>query len=782
VTTKVLKQARPYLILLTALFLFMFPVLLDRTLTNFSDVYAAFPWTEHRPAGWFHSNSLDGTPIYLFNPSDLLNRELLHLGQALAWNPYVGLGAPWFANMQSATYFPGKLIPMLWPDYWKGQDVMLVALLFLAGVGNFLLLRSMGVARGGATFGGLAYMLCERLFLVINMPSFTIECLLPMMLYAIHEMVRRRSPGFMLLAGALGGAQFLAGFPETSFVFSSIAAAFFVLLLWRDFRSGGEIKTAAAYGFIAAGLALVLSAFQLVEFARFLPLAETSHTTNYGSVVKEPFWLLPLLLPNFFGTPLQSYWITQISPYDHMPPSLFCGISTVLLAIMGLCWHDAPNRALMWFFAALLFVFVGYDYGFPILRYVGYLPFIDLMSTAWNAFVIPFTLSVLAGFGFQSLCVSGASSRLSIAIFVYAIALFALLFFVPALSLYPASHAFVPALLALPAFVAAFVLIQDVSWMRVGALLFLILITAESYLCVGQLAYLHYFGPRPVELPSLAWLRRNIGHDRMFGTDGIYPANMLMSSRIRDIRHFDAMYSKLYVAYAAAIWPGASKNVYQIGNPEWQSVRDPLLDLAAVKYFVTKRNSTMPDGLSEAYADSDVAIYRSESTLPRARFADRVISLPEGFTPLDIKKIVSELRTGVVLEGYLGPRVTKDCDGVLQTPVDYVLDDVAQVNLKLNAPCDGFVVLADLFFPGWMATVNGRDATIYKADYAFRAVAVKAGLNEIAMAYRPLDLQFGGPLAIVSWAGVLLFGGFFAAQGLRSKASVSRRPSTEPIS
>jgi hypothetical protein len=118
----------------------------------------------------------------------------------------VGFGAPWLGAMQFAPYFPPKLISMFWPDYWRGQDLMFISMLLIAGIENYLLLRSMGVGREGATFSALAYMLCQRLFLLINMPAFTIEALLPLMLYAINEMVKRKSLGFALFAGAIGGA------------------------------------------------------------------------------------------------------------------------------------------------------------------------------------------------------------------------------------------------------------------------------------------------------------------------------------------------------------------------------------------------------------------------------------------------------------------------------------------------------------------------------------------------------------------------------------------------
>jgi hypothetical protein len=118
-----LKKFHPYLIIAAALLIFVFPVFVNKSLTNFSGTYIISPSSEHQPAGWFRSRTVDASPIYFFNPSDILNRELLRQGQAFTWNPYVGFGTPWLGVMQGAPYFPGKLISMFWPEYWQGQDV-----------------------------------------------------------------------------------------------------------------------------------------------------------------------------------------------------------------------------------------------------------------------------------------------------------------------------------------------------------------------------------------------------------------------------------------------------------------------------------------------------------------------------------------------------------------------------------------------------------------------------------------------------------------------------------
>jgi hypothetical protein len=755
-----LKKNYSYVFIIGALLLFFYPLLFGKTLTAFSDTYAIAPWSAHPPVGWFHSNAIDASPIYFFNPSDILNRELLREGQAFTWNPYVGFGAPWLGVMQGAPYFPGKLISILLPDYWKGQDLMLVVMLLTAGFGNYLLLRSMGATREAATFSALAFMFCQRLFLVINMPSFTIECLLPIMLYSINEAVKRKSIGFALFAGVIGGSQFLGGFPEASFMFGLVSGLFFLWLMLQDYNSVSVTKRNLLLGLAIAVVTILLSAFQLVEFGKLLAASNTAHSTGYGLVVKEPFWLLAMLLPNFFGTPFESFWTSAISPYDHMPSSMFCGISTILLAIVGLLWRDAPNRKFIWFFAALFFVFAGYDYGFPVLKFVGYLPFINMMSTAWNVFVIPFALSVLAGFGVQSIRQRGATVRLSIAFIGYSLMIMGLLLLGSGSTLAPPLLSFLPLFYVAPIFIVAVIVFRQLHGRVIGAGLLFSLITLEAYLCAQDFGYLHYYGPAPQPPSSLTWLTRNVGHERIFGVDGIFPANMLIQNRIRDIRHLDAMYPELYVGYVDAIWKGARSNVYQIGNPEWKDIADPLLDLAAVKFVVAPRPLTkVPEGYSEVYSDPAATIYRNNGAFARARYVPNILKHVGQLTAESMKTRIQDLRTGVFLDEYFKTgRVEGACPASALPPVEFLEDDVSQIRLRVDAPCDGLVVLADLFFQGWKATINGQEAPIYKANVSFRAVEVRAGKNEILMSYSPAAWRFGMPIALVTLSGILIVG------------------------
>ena len=56
---------------------------------------------------------------------------------------------------------------------------------------------------------------------------------------------------------------------------------------------------------------------------------------------------------------------------------------------------------------------------------------------------------------------------------------------------------------------------------------------------------------------------------------------------------------------------------------------------------------------------------------------------------------------------------------------------------RADCPADGWLLATDRWAPGWRVQVNGQTATLWGGMFLFRAVEVKAGLNEIHFTYAP---------------------------------------------
>lgn len=85
-----------------------------------------------------------------------------------------------------------------------------------------------------------------------------------------------------------------------------------------------------------------------------------------------------------------------------------------------------------------------------------------------------------------------------------------------------------------------------------------------------------------------------------------------------------------------------------------------------------------------------------------------------------------------------------------------------RVVLAVESTAPGYLVMADQYFPGWRATVNGRRAEIAPANFCFRAVAVPAGTFTVEMVYRPWTAPVG--LALTLAAGAAAFAWLAAAR------------------
>ncbi len=85
------------------------------------------------------------------------------------------------------------------------------------------------------------------------------------------------------------------------------------------------------------------------------------------------------------------------------------------------------------------------------------------------------------------------------------------------------------------------------------------------------------------------------------------------------------------------------------------------------------------------------------------------------------------------------------------------------------------LVLSELYYPGWRATVNGSAAPIFRVDGALQGIEVPPGHSHVELTYRPMSAIAGlalTPLTFLAVGALWLKGRGFMGPGLMKRATL----------
>ena len=186
---------------------------------------------------------------------------------------------------------------------------------------------------------------------------------------------------------------------------------------------------------------------------------------------------------------------------------------------------------------------------------------------------------------------------------------------------------------------------------------------------------------------------------------------------------------------------GNANYLMNINNPE---AAHPFLDLMNIGaiIFDSQRGTTympIPTAMGEAY------IYGESTTMEDSKAID---ALKNGFAYRE-KVILSEEPQNKGEGGVAQGKAKLVASPKMDTQVFQVESDRA-----------GFMVVAGNYHPYWKATVNGKEAKVYKAFGDLRAVEIPKGKSEVRMEYR--SKPFHACIKVSIFAAILLiaFGAF----------------------
>ena len=154
------------------------------------------------------------------------------------------------------------------------------------------------------------------------------------------------------------------------------------------------------------------------------------------------------------------------------------------------------------------------------------------------------------------------------------------------------------------------------------------------------------------------------------------------------------------------------------------------------------------------HEEGKTRIYLNEGYFPRAYVVGRAMPAANAAEALALaQQYADQLAQVVALEtfGQEPPQWATAVTSASQVAISRY--DLNEVTLEVNLDDAGFVVLADTYYPGWRAAVDGQATAVYRANSVVRAVYVPAGQHTVTFSFWPWDFVAG---TAVSAAALLL--------------------------
>lgn len=183
-----------------------------------------------------------------------------------------------------------------------------------------------------------------------------------------------------------------------------------------------------------------------------------------------------------------------------------------------------------------------------------------------------------------------------------------------------------------------------------------------------------------------------------------------------------------------------------------------LYDMLNIHYVVVKDGTPLPEDKFDLAFDApgELAVYRNRTPLPRAWMVHevQVVDTPvqaqaalqaAGFDPRQQAILVADHPTPP-----LAPATTPE-------PVAITAYGSNQIVLRVENSAPGLLMLSELWYPGWQATVNGRPEAVLQVNGFLRAVPVPSGQNTVRLRFTPFSWRLGLALFGIGCCLLLLF-------------------------
>jgi hypothetical protein len=719
----------------------------------------------------------------------------LSSGRIPLWNPYTYSGAPFWADIQSAVLYPLSLLTLILSGPWGfslfALEVEAIVHFWLAGTFTYLFVRRLTRQRAAALFPAIVFTFGGYL---TGYPSQQLAILetvtwLPLMLFFTDRALVDRSedppsPRSSLLdalaAGVVLGLALLAGHPQSAmFLFYTFALyAIFLILAYRKGhdelanQSTGQStdrvarRNSTPYSLLLTSLLILLVGLGLAAITWLPGLEYLQLSVRASGIYDKMSGGFPLY------DPIQMLLPGSVSFYS----PLYVGVLPLVLGVWAaltlrrretIFWGVLAAGAFLLSFGGETFLYSPFYLvvpGFSVFR-----------GQERAAFIVSIALAVLAGYGFKYQIANGESQSSSFRsavrwLLIGAVGLNVLFFYA----------------------------LNDVGWQDASpfnALLsqsLWLTITLALTWGVTQVARYWTRQKRPADDSSHERRRVSRLDPSAFLTicflliatldlftvnwrTNIYPSppeeQTIVPKTVQAIRQDSSpnevfrvynefrIYDNYGVPYELEDAWGASPLRLARYDELYRTLRmERVWELFNTKYVITWREELYAPSkiiYQEPTGDDVTYVHRLNQVAPRAWlvYQAKEINESEALALLDSSDF-DPAQMALVPPG--STLSLEPPEGEETGNIEILGRTPSSLALRVSTPTDGLLVLSEVHYPGWRATLNGRNAPILRVDYMLRGVPIPAGRHRVDLFFRPATFMWGGAISGITLGAVAI--------------------------
>ena len=682
----------------------------------------------------------------LFVPWLEFAREAVWHGRLPFWDASLFAGYPFLSNPQVALFYPPTWLALVLPVN-MGISWYLVLHIWLAGLGMYLFIRSLGGDEVGASLGGIAFAFSGYMAARIyagHIGLLATNSWLPWLLLATVWSVRRKTWWSAVMMGVPFALSILAGH-TTSLIYVALMWGIFALYLILAEKQGVALVVRQLV--IAGLVGLGLSTVQLAPLLQFIMSSSRTAEATYEFATAysfPPAHLITFLVPEFFGEPTRAgTW--SVPNFEEL--TYYVGILPLLALVVAL---KRPSRKVYFWLIVMvvgLLLALG-SYGFFYKLVYDLIPIFRLTrAPARAAYMTVFAAAVLVGLALSRSEEDAEKVTGLLRWLVPGTAVFILVALAATGAVFAAQHPTETSgrlwhqvggwALALVLVVATGAVLWQ--WFKTGktawALVLALVLLSDLWLFGFKLVRLEETAVQPMWTEAKAVIGDEMTRVLPWGVS-IFEQNGAGQVGLNSVFGYNALEVGANIDFVSSV-PDPRSSAYDVMGASYVIAPVP-----------QDQFTEGAQGLQLVAQTDNGWIYRRPEALPLARLVTQAEIIPD--TPRAIARIHEpdfEAATTAILAQEPACQLDEAA-----TPGTAIIDTMQDGtwHIRTNSEASALLILSETDYPGWQVTVDGQSAENLTAYTAVRAVCVPAGEHSVEWTFKPRVYGLGGMVSLLS--------------------------------